>query len=153
MKVAIDLDGVLADTRPLWDAWLADVARRTRVDVGELPRDRAEAASRLDDLVGNWRALLERFADHHAPLFFRPDPEIAAALRRLKAAGAEIGVFTDAPAELARAALAHAGAARRVAVVEAGDAALPRLLARLGGDAVVVRSREELRQAPSTPAV
>src|SRR6476469_5776351 len=30
LAIALDLDGVLADTRPLWDAWLADAARRGR---------------------------------------------------------------------------------------------------------------------------
>ena len=28
--IAIDLDGVLGDTRPLWNDWLDDAARRYR---------------------------------------------------------------------------------------------------------------------------
>ncbi len=52
-----------------------------------------------------------------------------------------IGVFTDAPRELADVALAHVGAARRVEAV----GTLDEVLAELGGDAVVVRSRERAR--------
>jgi hypothetical protein len=51
-----------------------------------------------------------------------------------------IGVFTDAPLELARVALAHLGAARRVASV----GTLTEVLRELGDGAVVVRSRAEL---------
>ena len=51
-----------------------------------------------------------------------------------------IGVFTDAPRELADIALAHVGAARRVEAV----GTLDEVLRQLGGDAVVVRSRDEL---------
>jgi hypothetical protein len=54
-----------------------------------------------------------------------------------------LGVFTDAPEPLARVGLAHLGADRRVEAVEAGAGALERLLARLGGDATVVRTRDE----------
>src|SRR5438093_355226 len=46
--LALDLDGVLGDTRPLWEAWLEDVARRAHVD-----------PARLDEELPNWRALLE----------------------------------------------------------------------------------------------
>jgi hypothetical protein len=55
-----------------------------------------------------------------------------------------IGVFTDAPDGLARVTLAHLGAARRLDAVETGQSALDRLLARLGRDARVVRTREDL---------
>ena len=72
-----------------------------------------------------------------------------AALRALAAAGREIGVFTDAPEPLARVALAQLGAERRVAALETGDGALDRLLARLGDDAVVVRTRDELDLSPA----
>ena len=44
-------------------------------------------------------------------------------------------------------ALAQLGAERRVEAVETGAAALERLLERLGADALVVRTREELRAA------
>jgi phosphoglycolate phosphatase-like HAD superfamily hydrolase len=141
---AVDLDAVLGDTRPLWDAWLADVARRVRLGALELPRDRAEAAAELDRRVGNWPALLERFASDHAPVFLRPDAEVNATLRRLAAAGVRLGAFTDAPEPLARVAAAHLGVARRLEALEAGADALDRLLARLGRDAAVVRSRQEL---------
>lgn len=145
MNVALDLDAVLGDTRPLWDAWLADATRRFRsiaaLDPESLPPDRAAAAVELDRWaslgIGDWRASLVRFAEDHAPVYLRPDARVAADLRRLEAGGARIGVFTDAPEELARVALSHLGAARRVA--EIADAP-----ARLGEDAVIVRSPEEL---------
>ena len=57
---------------------------------------------------------------------------MSAALRRLEAAGARIGVFTDAPIELASIALAQLGATRRVQLVETGTGALDRLLAAAG---------------------
>jgi phosphoglycolate phosphatase-like HAD superfamily hydrolase len=136
---ALDLDAVLADTRPLWDDWLADAARRARVELA-VPEDRSEAAHVLDGELGDWRPLLERFAADRGPVYFRPRAETSAQLRRLHAAGARIGVFTDAPRELAAIALAHVGAARRVEVV----GPLDEVLAALGKDAVVVRSRESL---------
>ena len=142
MKVAVELDA-LGDTRPLWQAWLADVARI--LDVAALPGDRAAAAASLDARgSGNWRTLLERFAEDRAPVYLRPAAEVSAALRRLQAAGGRIGVFTDAPEELTRVALAQLGAARRVEVVVTGERALERLLDTLGTDTAVVRTRTEL---------
>ena len=142
--VAIDLDGALGDTRPLWRDWLEDASRRLRLGELALPADRSEAAVALDGRVGNWRVLLERFAEDRAPVYLRPDAAVSASLRRLTAAGATLGVFTDAPTELARVALAQLGAARRVDAVEAGPDALQRVLGRIGSDAVVVRTRAEL---------
>jgi phosphoglycolate phosphatase-like HAD superfamily hydrolase len=152
MKLALDLDGVLGDTRPLWDAWLADASRRFRsiaeLDAAELPEDRGVAARELDRWaahgIGDWRASLTRFAEDHAPVYLRPQAPVSAAIRRLEAAGARVGVFTDAPEELAQVALAHLGAARRVDVLEAGDGALERLLERLGPDTEILRRAEEL---------
>ena len=141
---AVDLDAVLGDTRPLWEAWLEDVARRLRLGPLDLPRDRAAAALELDARVGNWPVLLERFAEDRAPIFLRPDAETSATLRRLQAAGVRLGAFTDAPEPLARVAASQLGAARRLDALEAGAGALDRLLDRFGVDAVVVRSREEL---------
>ncbi len=143
--IALDLDRVLGDTRPLWRAWLEDAARRLRMaDLAELPEDRGEAAAQLDGRVGNWRALLERFAEDHAPVHLRPHPEASAALRRLQAGGVRLGAFTDAPEPLARVALAHLGAGRRIEALETGAGALERLLAGLGPDAAVIRSRKQL---------
>ncbi len=138
--VALDLDAVLADTRPLWRDWLGDAARRARVELGEVPDDRAAAARLLDERLGDWRPLLERFAADRAPIHFRPRADLGAALRRLQAAGVRVGAFTDAPRELADIALAHVGAARRVEVV----GTLDEVLDALGDDTVVVRSRDEL---------
>ena len=141
-SLALDLDAVLADTRPLWDDWLEDASRRTRVEL-DLPDDRAAAALLLDEQLGDWRPLLERFAEDRAPVYFRPRAETTAQLRKLQAAGVRLGVFTDAPRELADVALAHAGAARRVAAV----GTLDEVLLELGDGAVVVRTRAELTAA------
>ncbi len=137
--LAVDLDAVLADTRPLWRDWLEDVSRRTRVEL-DLPEDRVAAAALLDERLGDWRPLLERFAAERGPVHFRPRAETSAQLRRLQDAGVRIGVFTDAPRELAEVALAHVGAARRVTAV----GTLDEVLRELGDGAVVVRSRDEL---------
>jgi phosphoglycolate phosphatase-like HAD superfamily hydrolase len=137
--LALDLDAVLADTRPLWEAWLEDAARRVRVQL-DVPENREAAAAILDERLGDWRPLLERFAADRGPVYFRPRADTAALLRRLQADGVRIGVFTDAPLELAQVALAHVGAARRVERV----GRLDEVLAALGDGAVVVRSREEL---------
>ena len=75
-----------------------------------------------------------------APVYFRPRAETNAQLRRLGSAGTRIGVFTDAPRELADIALAHVGAARRLETV----GTLEQVLRELGRETVVVRSRAEL---------
>jgi phosphoglycolate phosphatase-like HAD superfamily hydrolase len=150
--LAIDLDGALGDTRPLWSDFLADASRRfaaiASLDPEALPEDRAAAAAELDRWaaqgIGDWRGALERFAEDRAPVFLRPDAEASAALRSLAAAGARLGVFTDAPEPLARVALAHLGAARRVEALEAGAGARERLVERLGGEATIVSSRDDL---------
>lgn len=143
--ILIDLDGVLGDTRPLWDDWLAATARVLGVEPSTLPSDRGAAAAELDAAgAGNWRVLLERFAAERAPVYLRPNAEVSAALRQLAAAGHTVGVFTDAPAELARVAVAQLGAARRIEALETGAGALARLADTLGADATVVRTRDEL---------
>ncbi|HUJ92871.1 MAG TPA: hypothetical protein VLW05_09235 [Gaiellaceae bacterium] len=139
---ALDLDAVLVDTRPLWRDWVDDASRRTHVEL-DLPEDREAAAAILDERLGDWRPLLERFAADRAPVYFRPRAETTALLRRLQAAGARMGAFTDAPRELADIALAHTGAARRVETVGTRD----EVLRALGEGAVVVASRDELARA------
>jgi phosphoglycolate phosphatase-like HAD superfamily hydrolase len=142
LNVAIDLDGVLGDTRPLWEAWLEDVARRFRsiaeLDPAALPTDRIAAARELDRWaergIGDWRASLARFAEDHAPVYLRPKAPVSAALRRLEAAGARIEVFTDAPEELARVALSQLGAARR----------MQSLATQPADDAIAIRSPDDL---------
>jgi phosphoglycolate phosphatase-like HAD superfamily hydrolase len=138
--IAVDLDAVLGDTRPLWRDWLEDAARRTRVELDGVPDDRGDAVAVLDERLGDWRPLLERFAADRGPLHFRPRPDTGAALRRLQAGGTRIGVFTDAPRELADVALAHLGVARRVEAV----GTLADVQRELGDDALIVRSREQL---------
>jgi phosphoglycolate phosphatase-like HAD superfamily hydrolase len=150
--VAIDLDGALGDTRPLWREFLTDAARRyasiAPLDVDRLPADRGEAAAVLDDWasrgVGDWRGALERFAEERAPVFLRPSAEASAALRALSEAGCRVGVYTDAPEDFARIALAHLGAARRVDILETGARARERLLEQLGQEAAVAVSRDAL---------
>jgi phosphoglycolate phosphatase-like HAD superfamily hydrolase len=148
--LALDLDGVLGDTRPLWNDWLTDLRRRVRVDVEDLPDDRAAAAAKLDRVAGNWRALLERFAEERAAIYLRPSADVSAALRRLHGAGVALGAFTDAPEPLARVALAQLSAARRLAAVETGAGALERLVRRLGPRTQEVRRRDDLLDVVSS---
>ncbi|MGH3102602.1 MAG: hypothetical protein ACRDN6_00695, partial [Gaiellaceae bacterium] len=85
--VAVDLDGVLGDTRPLWRDWLADAARRfgsiATLDLEGLPDDRGAAAAELDRWaesgVGDWRSALERFAAGRAAAYLRPNADVGAA--------------------------------------------------------------------------
>lgn len=130
--IAIDL-AALGDTDPLWHDWLDEAGRRFRVDVNS-----------LEEELPNWRQLLHRFAEDRAPIYLRRDADVVSALRRLQAAGARIGVFTNIPEELAQIALSHLGAERRVEALETGDGARERLLERLGTEVTVVSSREEL---------
>jgi phosphoglycolate phosphatase-like HAD superfamily hydrolase len=149
--VAVDLDA-LGDTRALWRDFLADAARRfgsiAPLDLDALPDDRAAAAEELDRWaaagIGDWRAALRRFAEERAPVYLRPAAEAAAALRALAQAGISVGVYTDAPAELAEVALVQLGASRRVQAVEAGAGARERLLAHLGADAACASTLEDL---------
>jgi phosphoglycolate phosphatase-like HAD superfamily hydrolase len=149
---AIELDGVLGDTRPLWRDWLDDAARRFRsiapLDPAALPEDRGEAAVELDRWaeagVGDWRAALARFAEDRAPVYLRPSAEVSAALRALEENGCRLGVFTDAPDALAQIAVAQLGATRRIEALETGTGALDRLRERFGPETVVVRDPGEL---------
>lgn len=151
--VALDLDGVLGDTRPLWHAWLEASGAVLGVETEQLPGDRGAAARELDAREsGNWRTLLERFAEERVAVHLRRDAATSEALRALAAAGSTIGVFTDAPEPLARVALTHLGAGRRVSALETGTGALERLLERLGPGTAVVRTREELRSATARGA-
>lgn len=142
--LAVELD-TIGDTRPLWLAWLESAGGVLGVDPETLPVDRAEAAVALDSSgAGNWRTLLGRFAEDHAPAYLRRDAATSAALQSLATAGVTLGVFTDAPEELADVALAQLGARRRVVALETGAAALDRLLETIGTDAEVIRSRNDL---------
>jgi phosphoglycolate phosphatase-like HAD superfamily hydrolase len=142
--LAIELDA-LGDTRPLWEAWLDSARGVLEIDPDALPADRADAAAALDEAgAGNWRVLLERFAEDHAPAYLRRDAATSAALQALAGAGATVGVFTDAPESLAGVALAQLGATRRISALETGAGALERLLAAVGGGADVVRTRDDL---------
>ena len=146
--MALDLDGVLGDTRPLWDDWLAASSDVLEIAPTELPPDRGEAAARLDaGGAGNWRALLERYAEERVAVYLRRDAPTSDALRLLAECGRALGVFTDAPEPLARVVLRHLGADRLVSAVETGSGALERLIARLGDGALVARTRAELRTA------
>ena len=126
MEVAVDL-AVLGDWTPLWNAWVEDAERRYRVELAQADPEL------LDERLGNWRALLERFAEEHAPVCLRPNAELSAALRQLLCAGASVVAFTKAPEPLARVALAHL-AARLVDSVAAEPPP----------GAVVARTRDEL---------
>jgi phosphoglycolate phosphatase-like HAD superfamily hydrolase len=131
--VAISLSA-LGDTEPLWRDWLEDARRRFRIDLEE----------DLDQELPNWRELLERFAEERAPVYFRRDADVSTVLRQLRASGTRIGVFTDAPEELARIALSHLGAERHVEVLESGPGAQQRVSTALGEGALVIATREQL---------
>ena len=156
--LALDLDGVLGDTRPLWRDWLEDAARRfasiTPLDPAALSEDRVEAARELDRWaeggVGDWRDSLRRFAEDRAPVYLRPNAEVSAALRALATSGWRLGVFTDAPEALARIALAQLGAERRIEALETGAGALERLHERFGPETPVVRSAAEFAKFRGT---
>ena len=142
--MAIDLDGVLGDTRPLWRDWLEDAARRYRsiapLDPGRLPEDRSVAAEELDRWAEAEPATgARRSCDSGRPSArtCAPTPRVSAALRALAAAGHRLGVFTDAPEGLARVAVAQLGVDRRIEALEAGEDALERLRARFRPDLAV----------------
>ena len=146
--LAIDLDA-LGDTHPLWSAWLESVRGVLAIDPAALPQDRGLASAELDaGGGGNWRTLLERFAEDHAPAYLRRDAATSTALRSLAGRGVALGVFTDAPEPLARVALAQLGATRRVAVLESGTDSLDRVVATLGPGTIVVRTRSDLLSRP-----
>jgi len=146
--LAIELDA-LGDTRPLWSAWLESVSGMLAIEPSSLPVDRGAAADALDEAgAGNWRTLLERFAEDHAPAYLRRDAPTSAALQSLASRGIAMGLFTDAPAPLARVAATQLGALRRVSVVESGTGALDRVVAALGPATVVVRTRNDLLGRP-----
>ena len=146
--LAIDLDA-LGDTHPLWSAWLESVRGVLAIDPAALPQDRGLASAELDaGGGGNWRTLLERFAEDHAPAYLRRDAATSTALRSLAGRGVALGVFTDAPEPLARVALAQLGATRRVAVLESGADSLDRVVATLGPGTIVVRTRSDLLSRP-----
>jgi phosphoglycolate phosphatase-like HAD superfamily hydrolase len=146
--LAIDLDA-LGDTHPLWSAWLESVRGVLAIDPASLPQDRGLASAELDaGGGGNWRTLLERFAEDHAPAYLRRDAATSTALRSLAGRGVALGVFTDAPEPLARVALAQLGATRRVAVLESGADSLDRVVATLGPGTIVVRTRSDLLSRP-----
>jgi phosphoglycolate phosphatase-like HAD superfamily hydrolase len=146
--LAIDLDA-LGDTHPLWSAWLESVRGVLAIDPASLPHDRGLASAELDaGGGGNWRTLLERFAEDHAPAYLRRDAATSTALRSLAGRGVVLGVFTDAPEPLARVALAQLGATRRVGVLESGADALQRVVATLGPGTIVVRTRSDLLSRP-----
>jgi phosphoglycolate phosphatase-like HAD superfamily hydrolase len=134
--LAISLSA-LGDTDPLWQDWLDDVRRRYRVDAND-----------LDAELPNWRRLLERYAEDRAPVYFRRDADVSATLRRLHAGGVRIGVFTDAPEELARIALSHLGAERHVEFLEAGPGSQQRISQLLGSGALVLTTRDDLVAVP-----
>ena len=110
--LTLDLDSQLGDTMPLWRAWIEDASRV--LDLDGLPPERGAAVEELDARGGNWRTLLERYAEDNVAVHLRRTGSVNAALRRASAEDRWIVVATDAPEELARVALVHLGAARYV---------------------------------------
>jgi phosphoglycolate phosphatase-like HAD superfamily hydrolase len=151
--IAIDLDGALGDTRPLWEAWLSSSATLLGFDPAALPADRVAAARELDRLrTGNWRTLLERFSEDRAALYVRRNPQANAAVRALEAAGHPLGVFTDAPEPLAHVAVAQLGVRDLLSGCYAGENALELLRMTFGVDLLVAWTTDDLARYASTPA-
>ena len=120
-------------------------AARYRRPHGGSRRERPPSSTRGRRAAsGTGVAALGRFAEDRAPVFLRPDGDATSALRELAAAGARMGVFTDAPEPLARVALAQLGATRRIEFLEAGADARERVLEQLGPAATVASSRDDL---------
>ena len=115
--LVIQLDGVLGDTKPLWQAFLEHLERRFStiepLDLTSLATDRTEAAAQLDiwaaSGVGDWRVQLTHFAENHLPVHLRLDAQATSAMRSLASAGIELTVVSDAPQELVDIAAAHLG--------------------------------------------
>ena len=83
------------------------------------------------------------WAEHIETIIEEHDPELLEHVE-LAGAGEVFRAFTDGPAELALVALAQLGASRRLEATEAGAGALARLQDRLGREATVVSTREQL---------
>ena len=116
-SLVIQLDGVLGDTGPLWQAFLEHLSRRFAaiepLEPASLAADRTEAAEQLDAWaasgVGDWRGQLTRFVEDHLPVYLRLDAQATAAMRSLASAGVALSVVSDAPQELVDVAAAHLG--------------------------------------------
>ena len=95
---------------PAVGAWLESARGVLDVDPDELPADRAEAAAALDEAgAGNWRVLLERFSEDHAPAYLRRDAATSARPAGARASKARRSASSPTrPEELARTALAPA---------------------------------------------
>ena len=150
--VAVELDAVLADTRPVWDAFLEHLARRFAaiepLDPSSLAHDRTRAATELDAWaasgVGDWRGQLTRFAEDHLPVYIRPDARASTALRAVVSAGTRLKVVSDAPQELVDVAASHLGLARLSVPCEGGIAR-----SELDRDAGSLRSLAALEAYPA----
>jgi phosphoglycolate phosphatase-like HAD superfamily hydrolase len=128
------------------------------LDPASLPADRAEAIAALDIWAGadaaNWRIVLVRFYEAHAPVQLAPDPELNAALRRARRAGIRLAVASPLPRAAAELALAHVGAGRGAEAVcteEDGDPVAAARAALGAPDAPYVADRAALFAA-LTPA-
>ena len=114
--------------------------------IASRPRPSSTSAS------ANWQVLLERFAEDRAPVYFRPNADVSAALRRLQAPGREPrrlhrrsgAARTDRPRAPRR-----DPAPRRVG---SRPRALERLLARLGPETAVLHTRAELLSSICAPS-
>ncbi len=127
-SIVVDLDGVVGDTGPIWEAFLAHLARRFAaiepLEPSELAAERTEAAEQLDTWaasgIGDWRGQLTRFCEDHMPVYLRTDAKVAAALRSLGSGGADVKVVSDAPQELVDVAASHLGLVRLVTSYRGG---------------------------------
>ena len=128
--VAVLWEPELAPTDLLFRAAVEHVTRKLGraqpVDLGSLPRDRADLIAALDawaDGSVDWRGELRRYYEEHIPVHVRPNATVNASLRRLRVAGTRLVWAAPGPAEATEVLLHRLGAARLVDAVEIGPSA------------------------------
>jgi phosphoglycolate phosphatase-like HAD superfamily hydrolase len=107
VKAVVFSEDALAPTERLFAGALEHLARRLgrvrELDPAALPSDRCAALRALagwgDAGVSTWRLEMGRYYEEHVPLHARPRPELNAVLRRMRAAGARIAIWSPGPPE------------------------------------------------------
>ena len=148
MRAVLLSEDALADTAGLFRDAVEHLAgklgRVKPLDAASIPESRPQALEALaawaGDEVTTWPAELARFYEEHIPLYLRPDQELNATLRALRASGTRLGAWSAGP-EAAFAVILHQlGLARWMDAVRIGSS--PRmpleLAAELGVEAVAV---------------
>jgi phosphoglycolate phosphatase-like HAD superfamily hydrolase len=147
-------EDALAPTARLFAGALEHLARRLgrvrALDPAALPAERCAALRALADwgegAVSTWELELGRYYEEHVPLHARPRPELNAVLRRLRAAGASIGIWSPGPPAATAHLLHQLGLATLAdpVRVEPRLEALAELARELGGALVVAADADVL---------